>query len=313
MANKVTLKENVIQRDNNRHIEDSITLKLEKRFFYVQAKYSIEYLFDANITRDLMAKLEKDNVDIFTFVERSFLYPPKKYSFFNAEVSESIAILTINSFDHWWSKQIDKKTRNMIRKAEKTGVVVKLVTIDDKFIKGAQMIYNETPIRQGRRYEGYGLRLADVRKKFENLQDSEILGAYIGQELIGLLWLAYGDSVARVRSFVSLVKERNRAPNNMLMSEGVRRCSDLGYHFIVYEKMGFLPGLDAFKLQNGFRRFSVSRYYVPLTYKGMLVLKLKIYKEIQYSLPIIIHRSMLPIFNFLSKKIPPQIWERVFR
>jgi hypothetical protein len=303
------MRRSIIKSESHVYPEDVNTLTIGKHFFYLQAKYSIEYIYDTDPTRELLIDLKERGADLFTFIQRSFIRRGQEYSFPSED--ESISLLKINSFDDWWRVQINKKVRNMVRKAGKKGIKVKLAKINENFIKSAQRIYNETPIRQGRRYIGYGLSLVAVRNKFKNLQKSEVLGAYYNDELIGLLWIAYGDRAARIRSFVSLVKHRDKAPNNALMAEAVKRCLERDFHFLVYEKMGYLPGLDSFKEQNGFKRCTIKRYYVPLSKKGTLAIKLGVHKEIQYSLPPKIGRALLPMYSFISRAIPSIIWRRV--
>ena len=65
--------------------------------------------------------------DLFTFMQRlpntSPAYPfPMEW--------EDLAALPVSTFDHWWLKVIDGKTRNMVRRAEKKGVVVREVPLD---------------------------------------------------------------------------------------------------------------------------------------------------------------------------------------
>jgi hypothetical protein len=289
--------------------EDVNTLNIGKRFFYFQAKCSIEYIHDVDITGDLLIDLKERGVDLFSFVQRSFLGFEQRYSF--PVEDESISLLKIDSFDHWLRFQIRSYERNRIRRAERKGIVIKLAEINGNFIRNSQRIYNETPIRQGRRYTGYGLSLAAIREKFSNLSKSEVLGAYYNSELVGLLWMVYGDRVARIKSFVSLISHRDKSPNNALMAEAVKRCSEKSFRFIIYEKMGYLPSLDSFKIHNGFRECLVPRYYVPLSRKGMLAIKLRVHKEVQYSLPPRISRALLPIYSLASWAIPPSIWQHL--
>ena len=294
-------------KNNPAGIMDSITIR--KRFFYLQARYFIEYIYDSDVTKELLNTLVERGADLFTFVERTFLGTKQTYPFFCE--NETISLLRITSFDDWWKSQIRKDERNLIRKAEKKGVTVKLAEIDEDFFKSSQRIYNETPVRQGRRYTGYGLSLTEVREKFSNLNDSEVLGAYYGDELIGLLWLAHGDSVVRIRSFVSLIKHRDKAPNNALLAEGIKRYCEKGFKFIVYERMGYLPSLDSFKFHNGFRGFVLPRYYVPLTKKGALALKLRVHRDIQHSLPLGMSRALLPVYSLASQTMPASIWRHL--
>ena len=49
---------------------------------------------------------------------------------------DSIAALPIKSYSFWWEKQIERKARNKVRKAQKNGVIVKPATFDDRFVQG---------------------------------------------------------------------------------------------------------------------------------------------------------------------------------
>jgi hypothetical protein len=299
----------IVERGSHEYPEDVVTFTIGKRFFYLQAKHSIEYLYDVNVTKDLVIDLKKAGADLLTFVQRSFLTSRKRYPFWSE--AEPIALLSITSFDEWWKFQIRSEERNRTRKAQKKGIAVKLAKIDTNFVRSSQRIYNETPIRQGRRYTGYGLSLETVKEKFNNLNESEVLGAYYNGELVGLLWMVYGDSVARIKSFVSLTEHRDKAPNNALMAEAVKRACEKNFHFIVYEKMGYLPSLDLFKMHNGFREQIVLRHYLPLSKKGMLAMKLGVYREIQYFFSPRASRALLPAYSLASRVIPPSIWQRL--
>src|SRR5258706_14226108 len=55
-------------------------------------------------------------VDIFTFMQMLPDTAPKyKYPM----EMDNFAALSVSTFDHWWAKQVDTKTRNMARKGEK--------------------------------------------------------------------------------------------------------------------------------------------------------------------------------------------------
>lgn len=299
----------IVESGSHKYPEDFVIITFGKHLFYVQAKHSVEYLYDADITKEMLVDLKNRGVDLFTFVERSFLRPEKKYPFPSED--EFIALLTINSFDEWWRFQIRTKERNSVRKAERKGILVKLVEVDDDFIRSSHRIYNETPIRQGRRYTGYGLSFEAVRQKFSKLTKSEILGAYYDDELVGFLWMIYGNRVARIISFVSLVQHRDKAPNNALLAGGVKGCLEKGFRFVVYERLGYLPTLDSFKIHNGFRKYAIRRYYVPLSKKGMLAIRLRVHREFQHLLSPRISRVLLPIYSLASLAVPSSIWQRV--
>ena len=63
-----------------------------------------------------------------------------------------MAAFRVSTFDQWMKHQIDFKVRNKVRKAAKNGVVVREVPFDDALVQGISAIYNESPVRQGKRF-----------------------------------------------------------------------------------------------------------------------------------------------------------------
>src|SRR5437016_5108144 len=70
---------------------------------------------DVNVPASVIAGLNESDTraDIFTFWQRLPDVEPKYH--YHTEW-ESLAVLPIRSFDYWWNKQIQDKTRNMVRK-----------------------------------------------------------------------------------------------------------------------------------------------------------------------------------------------------
>jgi hypothetical protein len=301
-------EDNMFLWDNKKTV---LTCDIGKRWFYSFANFSLEYIFDIDPKKELLAYLRTRGVDLFTFINREFLRSAdEKYPF--PKELENYAIMHINSYDDWWNNTIKKRERQSVKKAEKTGLKVKKADINEAFLKGVQKVYNETPFREGRRYSGYGQNLQTIKRKFENIGDSDVLGVYLGSELVGILWLTYGDQAAMFRSFVSLLKHRDKCPNNALISEAVRSCAEKGLHFLVYgNKYGFIPSLDRFREHQGFRKFPLPRYYVPLTTKGQVAIKLKVHRKLEYSLPLPIERVGLELYNSVSRIVPPSIWYKL--
>jgi len=65
--------------------------------------------------------------------------------------------------------------------------------------------------------------------------------------------------------------------------------------------MGNHPSLDKFKQNNGFTRFSLTRYYSPLTAKGKIAAKLGLHREIKDALPQRIKYALIPVYNWISR------------
>lgn len=91
--------------------------------------------------------------DLFTFWRRPGIEAP---AFHYHREPEFVAALPVRSYESWWNEQIDGKTRNLVRKAEKKGLVTRVVSFDDRLVEGITAIFNETPVRQGRRFWHYG-------------------------------------------------------------------------------------------------------------------------------------------------------------
>jgi hypothetical protein len=220
--------------------------------------------------------------DILTFWQRLPDTEPK-YSY-NME-TEAIAALPIKSYSFWWDTQIDCKTRNMVRKSQKKGVTVRMVNFDDELVKGMTSIFNETPIRQGRRFLHYGKDFETVKREFSRfLFREEIFGAYVGDELVGFTMLADAGRYAYLGQIISKIARRDLAPNNALLAKAVERCAEKGIPYLTYA-LWLEDGLGGFKRSNGFKRFDLPRYFVPLTAKGKLALKLGFHRGWKEAVP----------------------------
>src|SRR5689334_3154583 len=103
------------------------------------------------------------NADLFTFWQR-FPDVTPKYSFH--QECEQIAVLPIQSLEHWFNHQIKSRVRTSVRKAEKEGLVVKETSYDDAFVRGMTTIFNEAAIRQGRPFWHYGKDFETIKEQF---------------------------------------------------------------------------------------------------------------------------------------------------
>jgi hypothetical protein len=248
------------------------------------ARLEQEWYEDVEDPRTLINQLCKSEPrpDIFTFWQRLPDTEPK-YSY--PMKLDSIAALPIKSYSLWWEKQIDRKARNKIRKAQKNGVVVKPATFDDRFVRGITSIFNETPIRQGRHYLHYGKDFETIKRQFSRfLFREEIFGAYLGEELVGFIMLAYAENYAYLGQIISKIAHRDLAPNNLLLAKAVERCAEKGVPYLVYA-LWLEDSLGDFKRSNGFQKFDLPRYYVPLTGKGKLALKLGLHRGWKEAVP----------------------------
>jgi hypothetical protein len=259
-------------------------IKIQGRLLRIARIGGDKYLFlDDPVPILESAKKAETRIDIFTFMQRLPDAAPK-YPY--PMELDNLAVLPVSTFEHWWTKQVDNKTRNMVRKAEKQGVTVRDVPFDDALVRGIHAIYNECPIRQGKPFPHYGKDLETVhREEGTHLDRSIFLGAYLGERLIGFAKLVMDESrtQAGVMNFVSLVEHRDKAPTNALIAQAVRCCAERGIPYLTYANFAYgRKGRDPladFKKNNGFTRYDLPRYYVPLTPVGRLGLALGLHHK----------------------------------
>ena len=227
--------------------------------------------------------------DVFTFWQRLPDLEPK-YPF-HREYDE-IAVLPVTSYDDWLKNQIKGRTRNLIRKAEKEGVVVRETSYDDDFVRGMTAIFNEAPIRQGRPFWHYGKDVSTVQRQFSRYVHREyMIGAYYEDEMIGFIMLGNAGRFGITGQIISSIKHRDKATNNALIAKAVEVCANRGLDYLVY-LFWSNDSLSEFKRRCGFERTEVPRYFVPLTAKGRLGLKLGAHRGWRTMLP---DRIRLPL------------------
>ena len=228
-------------------------------------------------------------IDLFTFVQQlSERLPKYKYPM----EWDNLATLQISTFDHWMMHQINFKVRNKVRKAEKNDVVVREVPFDDVLLRGIHAVYNETPIRQGKRFWHYGEDLETTRRiKATFLERSIFIGAFFKESLIGFAKLVANEdwTQAGLMHIVSMIQYQDKAPTNALIAQAVRSCAHRGIPYLWYANFSYgrkeRDTLADFKRYNGFQRTEVPRYYVPLTTAGRIALRMGLHHSIADRIP----------------------------
>jgi len=188
--------------------------------------------------------------------------------------------------------QIRSFPRNRARQAEKKGVVLREVQVDETLFKGIVEIYNECPVRQGKRFPYYGMNLDGARLYASTFLDRSIyVGAFLGDSMIGFIKLVTDESrtQACLVHILSMVKHKDKAPTNALIAAAVRCCADRGIRYLVYERFSYgkkkEDSLSHFKEVNGFSRVNLPRYYVPLTPLGRAAFHLGLHRRLVDHLP----------------------------
>jgi hypothetical protein len=220
--------------------------------------------------------------DILTFWQRVPDLEPR-YDYYTE--MESIAVLPIETADHWFNTQLSSRTRNLIRKARKEGVEVRECDYDDDFVRGMTEIFNEAPVRQGRRFWHYGKDFETIRKQFSTyLFREKMIGAYYEGEMIGFIMLGNAGNYGITGQIISKIKHRDKSTNNLLIAKAVEVCAKMELPYLVYF---YWTGdsLAEFKRRCGFQEFRVPRYFVSLTPAGALGIKCGIHRGWKAAVP----------------------------
>ena len=228
-------------------------------------------------------------IDLFSFMQKL----PERSPKYNYPMEwDNLAALRVSTFDTWWTQQIDGKTRNMVRKAEKKGITLREVPFDESLVRGIWQIYNESSIRQGKPFPHYGKDIDTVHKEEATFLDrSTFIGAFLGDNLVGFIKLVTDETrtQAGLMNIVSMIQHRDKAPTNALIAEAVRFCAARSIPYLVYSNFSYgkkeRDSLSDFKRNNGFQQILLPRYYVPLTWAGSLAFRFGLHRRFADRLP----------------------------
>lgn len=220
--------------------------------------------------------------DVFTFLQELGDQTPR-HDFYHEP--EYLSVMPISTFDEWMKKQINGKTRNMIRKAEKCGVVVKESECDDEFVRGIERIYDEAPVRQGKPFQHYKKGFDALKKAHLTYAERcQFVGAYLDGQMIGFIKLHHGNGLSSLMQIIAMVSARDKAPTNALIAKAVELCAARGITKLHYGQWSRRT-LGEFKKHHAFERYEIPRYYAPLTAKGRVALSLKLHRKVTERLP----------------------------
>jgi hypothetical protein len=250
-----------------------------------------EDVFEGNAIDDpaaFVAQLAESGLraDIFAFAQKPAETKPK-YGYHMEW--DNAAIVSVKSYADWWER-LSQDTRRNVRRAAKSGVTIKTVPFDDDLVRGITEIYNETPIRQGRRFYHYGKGFEAVKEETGTyLERSTFIAAYYHDALIGFCKLIYADENANIIHILSKNEHMDKRPSNALVAKAVEICAERGLPYLTYCKYVYGKNdrspLTEFKRRNGFEKVLYPRYYVPLTAKGKIVLALNLHHGLSNLLP----------------------------
>ena len=262
----------------------------EGKWWKLGSVHDEEWLAEESVSdpTTFLAELKNSGlaIDIFTFGQKIPDNQPRhsyKMEWDNA------AAIPLQSFSGWWDK-LPQVTRKNVRRSAKRGVTVREVPFDDSLVHAIVAIYNETLIKQGIPFAHHGKDFETVKKELSSMLDrSEFLGAYVENEMIGFIKVVYMRGVAAILHIVSMDQHYDKRPANALITRLIEICEQKKITHVLYGKFSYgnktNSPLAEFKHRMGFEEMLFPRYFVPLTLKGNLVLRLGLHRGLIGSLP----------------------------
>jgi len=163
-------------------------------------------------------------------------------------------------------------------------------------------VFNETPVRRGKPFWHYGQDFDTIKKALSrDLANSKFIGAYYQGELVGFVKLVYAEGrFANPGLIVSKLEFRPKYVNNALMAKSVEVCCEQGIPFLTYTKWRRGSQAD-FLVRHGFQKTLVPRYWIPLTKKGAIALKLGLHRNIRSYIPDSLMGALLELRGWFYK------------
>ena len=115
--------------------------------------------------------------------------------------------------------------------------------------------------------------------------------------------MVHGDRLTIISQILSMQKHLDKSLNNALIAKAIEFCANNRIEWIMYGRMGNHPTLDNFKESNGFTKLQLTRYFIPLTGKGRLAIKLGLNRELKDALPPSMKHALFPLYNWISRTI----------
>ncbi len=235
---------------------------------------------------ELKAHRSRLPADVFSFVQKIPCTSPK-YSY--PMEWHSVAAVRVTTFKEWWDG-LPQETRKNVRRSQKRGVVVTIRELDDRLIHGIIDVNNDSPLRQNVPFTHFGKPFDEVKKDQSSFAGrSDFVCAHVGEELIGFIKIVYRGEVASILQILPRATHYDKRPANALLARAVELCAEKGISYLTYGMFKYgnksESSLLEFKVRNGFEELLVPRYYVPLTPRGALALKLNAHRGLLGILP----------------------------
>lgn len=242
--------------------------------------------------------------DVFTFSQKVGDEEPRHAYFYewnNAAAASSA------DYDQWWNA-LPQESRKNVRRAVKRGVSVEVASLDEGFVRGIKALYDESPVRQGRRFWHYGKDLETIRSENSSYLDkSEFIGAYHGGQLIGFMKFVYVGKLALIMQILANSSDQDKRPMNAMIAKAMEVCNRNGISHLVYGKFTYgnkkNDAMAEFKRRNGFVEVRFPQYFVPLTTRGRMALALRLHRGAIGLLPAGVIRLILGFRSWLLRLV----------
>ncbi len=223
---------------------------------------------------------------------------------------DNLAVGPTSNFKAWW-ESLPQESRKNVRKSQKRGVTVRPVEFDAEFVTGIKAIYDEKPVRQGRRFPHYGKDHATVRAENASYAErSRFIGAFFEGRLIGFIKMVYVGPTARIMQIITRDDHYEKQPTNALLAAAMELCSKQSIDHLIYGQYVYgkkrNSSVTEFKRRNGFVEVLVPRYYIPLTPKGGLALATGLHRGVAANLPEPMTNFLLDSRAFVYDKFGPK-------
>jgi hypothetical protein len=260
---------------------------------------------DSFITELRESKLK---ADVFTFTQR----PPEITPKYNYHWEwDNWAAIPTTCFKEWW-ETLPQEARKNVRRSARRGLVVKVVPFDDDLVNGVFKIYNHTAVKDGRLFWHFGKSFETVKRELATYLDrSEFIGAYWNEELIGFIKMVYVDKLATLMHIIALNEHYDKRPMNALIAKAAELCEQKAISHLIYGK--FIYGnkrrssLVEFKRRNGFDQVNFPRYYIPLTLRGKIFVRLRLYRNLNALIPEPILQPLLNLRAWYYKTVTTKL------
>ncbi len=242
------------------------------------------------VIRELKASPAK--IDLLRFWQRIPEREPK-YGYYHEW--RDVAAIPVADYKYWFEKQISRKARNKVRKTQKFGVVIKQAELTDELVCGIMEIFNQSRVRRGKHFWHYGKSFETVKKEMSlDVNDSIFISAHYGKELIGFSKLLFADRYALLTVVLDKINHRDKAPMNGMIAKAVAICAERKVPHVVYY-MWRRAGHGDFQESNGFEKIPIPEYFVPLTFKGAIALRLGLHRGVKGLVPERLMRWLLAL------------------